>query len=106
MSIFYDMLLVALLVVYVVDLSGFTESWRGALQRWLKVEALKPLKPFDCGQCMTWWSCLVYILCRGSFALDTVAFAAFLAFMSVPIGQALMLVREWLCNIINRLSPW
>ena len=31
MSIFLQIIAITFVVVYIVDLSGFTESWRGAL---------------------------------------------------------------------------
>ena len=59
-NIYIDLILVALVTIYIVDISGFTESWRTALARSLKISesAMRPLKPFDCGKCMTWWVCL------------------------------------------------
>ena len=56
MNIYLALLYVALLVVYVVDLSGFTGSWRRALKRALGLHTLRRLPPFDCGQCATWWA--------------------------------------------------
>ena len=44
MGIYIDLLMVALITIYIVDISGFTQSWRDALARWLKVSTLKPLK--------------------------------------------------------------
>ena len=29
MNIYIDLILVALVTIYIVDISGFTESWRG-----------------------------------------------------------------------------
>ena len=99
------MILVSAVAVYVVDLSGFTDSWRGMLARWLKTspQRLRALPPFDCGQCMSWWACLVWALAYGEFSLGTVAWAAFLAFMSTATGQLLLLIRETSLSIINRL---
>ena len=101
MKIYIDLLLLAVTIVYIVDLSGFTESWKGALARWLRVGALRPLPPFDCGQCMTWWGCLIYALCAGDFTLTVICWCAFLAFMSTVIGQVLILVREILIKLTN-----
>ena len=38
MNIYVKILLTAWLVVFVVDLSGFTQTWKAALGRWLHVE--------------------------------------------------------------------
>ncbi len=103
MEIYLRMILVSAVVVYIVDLSGFTESWRDALARWLKVGRLRPLPPLDCGQCMSWWTCLVYALCMGELTLGTVAWSAFLAFMSTVTGGVLTLFREIAITVINRI---
>ena len=105
MAIYIEMLLVALVTIYIVDISGFTESWRDALARWLKVASLRPLKPFDCGLCMTWWVCLIYALCVGQLSIGTIAFSALLSHLSNPIGQGLIFIREWITWIFDKLMP-
>lgn len=103
--IYIELLMVALVTIYIVDISGFTDSWRSALARFLKVNSLKPLPPFDCGKCMTWWACLIYAICTGHISLWTVAFSALLSHLSVQIGQGLIFIREWITWITNRLMP-
>lgn len=104
MSIYIELLLVAAIVVFVVDLSGFTDTWRGALQRWLRVKALGPVKPFDCSLCMTWWTCLAYALATGHFTLPVVAYSAALAFSSVTISDLLIFINETINALINYVS--
>lgn len=107
MKIYIDLLMVALITIYIVDISGFTESWRTALARSLKISesAMRPLKPFDCGKCMTWWVCLIYPICTGDISLGTIAFAALLSHLSNPIGELMIFIREWMIHIIDRLMP-
>ena len=104
MNVYLEMILVSATVVYIVDLSGFTESWRDALARWLRVGTIRPLPPFDCGQCMSWWVCLVYAVCVGEFSLGTVAWSAFLAFMSTVTSSLLLLARDIIISVINKLE--
>ena len=99
------MLLVAFITIYVVDISGFTESWRSLVATKLHISHLKPLPPFDCSLCMTWWVCLIYALCVGQISLGTIAFSAMLSHLSNPIGGFMIFIREC-CNwIINKLMP-
>lgn len=105
MNIYIDLILVALVTIYIVDVSGFTESWRDALARLLHVSRLRSLKPFDCGLCMTWWVCLIYPICTGDISLGTIAFAALLSHLSNPIGEAMIFIREWMTRILNKLMP-
>lgn len=103
--IYIKLLLVALVTIYVVDISGFTDSWRAALARILKVKSLRDLPPFDCGKCMTWWVCLIYTICTGNCNLWTIAFSALLSHLSIPIGQGLIFIREWTNWLIQKIMP-
>ena len=106
MGKYIELLLVAVITIYIVDLSGFTESWRSALTKALKAKDLKPIKPFDCSLCMTWWICLIYALCSGFFSLPIIAYIAFLSFLSIPIAQSLIFIREGLLFVINKMMKW
>lgn len=101
MKTIIDLILVALVTIYIVDLSGFTDSWRAGLAKALHVKELKPLPPLDCSLCMVWWVCLIYSLIVGTFSIPVVAFIALLSFLSVPLGQLLQLVREAFLKVIN-----
>ena len=105
MTIYIDLLLVAFITIYVVDISGFTESWRSLVATKLHISHLKPLPPFDCSLCMTWWVCLIYALCVGQISLGTIAFSALLSHLSNPIGGLMIFIREC-CNwVINKMMP-
>ena len=96
------MLMLAAVVVFIVDLSGFTGTWKGWLGRWLKV-SVGSCKPFDCSLCMTWWTCLVYLLCNGSFSLAGVALAGLAALLTPFIGELLTCLRELLRSLVRLL---
>ena len=104
MKTYIDLLLIAAITIYIVDLSGFTESWRSALARILKAKELKPMKPLDCGQCMIWWVCIIYAILTGSFSLPVLAYIAALSFLSIPIGQILIFIRESICAVIRKIA--
>lgn len=101
--IYVNLLLVALVVVFIVDLSTFTASWKNALGRWLHIQ-VGSVKPFDCSLCMTWWVCLIYALCVGEFSIILLAYIALLAFMAYPMSQLLLVVRELVFKLINIIS--
>jgi hypothetical protein len=106
MKIYIDLLLIAVITIYIVDLSGFTDSWRTALTRLLKAKELKPIKPFDCSLCMTWWICLIYSLCIGAFSLPILAYISILSFLSLPIGQAIIFIREGMTFLLSKMMKW
>lgn len=100
MDIVINFLEIAAVCVFVVDVSGFTDWWRGALARWLGVKALRPLHPFDCSLCATWWSCLVWSLCRGAFSLQAVFWAAVAAALTPVLLEAFNLCRDGLVAVL------
>lgn len=103
MKTIIDLILVAFITIYIVDLSGFTDSWRAALAKALHVKELKPLPPFDCSLCMVWWVCLAFLLISAKLSIPMVAFSALLSLMSVPFGQLLILLREGFIKLVNKL---
>ena len=105
MSIYIQQLILAVVVIYVVDISGFTDSWRGALQRLLKVRELRPLKPFDCSLCMVWWVCLLYPIFAGEFDFVTLLFAAVLSLLSRTMYRACIFIIESLDWLLDKITP-
>ena len=83
---------IAVSVVYVVEVSGFTESWRAALAKLLKVE-----------RCAVFWCCLVWSLCTVGLRLLPVAFCCLLSLLAVPFGRILIFIREGLTALVDRL---
>ena len=102
MNIYTELLLVTAIVVYVVDLSGFINSLKDALGKMLGGKVTR-LKPLDCSLCMTWWMCLIYALVVGQIDLLIIAYCALLSLMAIPIGQIIILIREFINYIIIKL---
>ena len=102
MKAIIDIILVALVTIYIVDLSGFTETWLSILSHY-KNRKITELKPFSCSLCMVWWVCLIYAAIVGNLTIPVVALIALLSLMSGPIGQLLILVREGFIKLVNKL---
>ena len=102
MKAIVELILVALITIYVVDLSGFTDTWLKFLSAY-KGRKITELKPFSCSLCMVWWVCLAFLLMSAKLTLPLVAFSALLSFLSVPMGQILVMLRELMLHIINKL---
>ena len=103
MNTYATMALAAAVAVYVVDVSGFTDSWRALLARLLRVKALRPLPPFDCGKCASFWTAVITAAVLGELSVVTVAFSALLSLLSLPAGQLMLFIREGLAALIGRL---
>ena len=102
MNAIIDLILVALVTIYIVDLSGFTETWLSFLSHY-KGRKITELKPFSCSLCMVWWVCLIYAAIVGNLTIPVVALIALISFLSIPCGQLLMLIREAILKVINKL---
>jgi len=103
--IYAELAAVAVIVVYIVGVSGFTTAWRSAVAKivGLREHQLRPLRPFDCATCMTWWCCLAWAAIRHDLTLWTVAASAALSLLSIPIQDFLLLVREGLSSLFRKV---
>ena len=107
MSIYIELLLVAVIVVYIVALSGWTQTWIGWLSHFRArygYSPVKSLRPFSCAQCMTWWCCLLWAVLRGKAGLPTIAASAGLAWLSLTIENIMIFIHEGLLWCIRRLQ--
>lgn len=102
MKTIIDLILVATITIYIVDLSGFTDTWLQFLSAY-KGRKIQELKPFSCSLCMVWWVCLIFLLVTGKCSLSLIAFSALLSFLSNPIGQLLIFIRESINALINKM---
>ena len=107
MNIYLQLLLLAAVVVYIVDLSGWTQTWLGWLSAFTRRHGYGPvtsLRPFSCSQCMVWWCSLAWCLISHQFTLPLVAYCAGLAFFSITLHEVLIFLREGLLYLLGRLN--
>lgn len=98
-----NLLLIAICVVMIVDISGFIDSVKIGLKRWLGIKGGVTIKPFDCSLCMTHWTGLIYLLFTG-FTLQSYALLLFISVLTPTIASAILLIREILDFIIAWVS--
>lgn len=67
--VFLTLLQIQVIVVALVDCSGFMDWAKGKLARWLGIRGEISLKPFDCSLCMTHWTGLVWLIASGNISL-------------------------------------
>ena len=100
--IYLDLLLVAFAVVFIVDVSGFTDTWLGWISRWLHAKVTQ-LRPFSCSLCMVFWTCCIFALMKRELNPATFAYTCALAGLAYPIGQGFIFLREGLLALFNKL---
>lgn len=97
-----NILMLAAVTVFVVDLSGFTATWKGWLGKWLGVE-IGPVPPFDCSLCMTFWVGVGYMLFAHCFSIPMLCFVTLLSFCSSLMGEMLTAIRELFKALVRLL---
>lgn len=94
-----NLLLIAIIIVNLIDLSGFIDEMEAIIGRWLGCKVKIP-KPFSCSYCMTHHVGLIYLIFN-HFTLYYYAFILFLCFLTPVIKDLFIIVKEWLVSILN-----
>lgn len=102
MNVFANITLATLIVVYIVDVSGFTDSWLAALSRWLG-HTVRSFKPFSCSTCMTWWTGIIIAAATGNFIFPVLAYCTLMAFLAPAIGQLALAIRDIILKAVDKL---
>ena len=104
-KVMLDLFLIAVIVVCIVDISGFTDSWKSGLKRLLtKGKMSNPnysLKPLDCSTCLIFWSSLLYLIITQTLTLYMLAYVLVISVMSVVIKDLIFFIRDLLLRIIK-----
>lgn len=89
-----QMLLLAFIVAFIVDLSGFVGSTlKPAFNAALHREPDASMKPVDCSLCMCFWSGIALCFFQG-FTLEHVAFVCACSYCERFLGEAVFLLNE------------
>jgi len=100
---YLNILLLATIIVFVVDISGAVEVFKEKLGKMLRIK-VGSLRPFDCSLCMVWWSCLIYALCVGCFTIPILAYISLLSLLALRIADVLRLISDVIGAVIERIS--
>lgn len=106
MNIYIELLIVACIVTWIVDCSGFRETlleWATKFTARFNYGPVKSLRPFTCGLCATWWACIIYAIATGHLTLPVIAWCALLSHLSFTLAKFFIFIREGLDKIIGKL---
>lgn len=98
-----NLLVLCLIIVFIIDLSGFSiKKPLAKLFTGVSTDNYR-LKPFDCSLCTTFWVGLIYILLIGEFTILGIGYVCLLAFLT-PVFYTLMnTVKDLLLKGLNKL---
>lgn len=101
--ILINLILIALIVCFIVDVSGIIDEIRKLVANIiLKYTKIKvdykdlALKPIGCSLCSTWWCGLIYLIIIGKFTIPYIAFVAFLSMIASNISGLLLTIKDYL----------
>ena len=99
--ILINLLLISAILVFIIDLSGFTQSVQTFLKKWLKTSKDIVIKPFMCSLCMTFWTGIIYALIMHSLTIPILAYICLLSFLTPVIKDILKLIQDFIIAVIN-----
>lgn len=104
--IILNLIAIAVIVVYVIDLAGFVEYLKMKLWKWLKNKPYEDyrLKPFDCSLCMSHHMMLLYLICTGNFSLGMWGVVCLISYLSIHIKGLLEILSELITKAENKLN--
>ena len=99
---YIDLFEITVIVVIIVDISGFIDSIKTLIGKVLGINNVK-LKPLDCSFCLNFWVSLIYLLITNELSITAVMVALLLSTMTPIIKDAIYLIRDLLGKIISKI---
>lgn len=87
-------------------LSGFMDEVKKKLAVILNINDWRTisLKPLDCGTCLTFWTCLVWLISNNQVRISTVLVTLILAYLE-PVAENVFLgIKELLIRLTNKIQ--
>ena len=101
----FDLFLIAVITVCIIDLSGFLGTLKSVLSKTLTRGKISnsdyQLKPIDCSLCMTWWCGLIYLIINNQLTLLNVSILLLIAVSTPIINDIIRLIQDIITKIIN-----
>ena len=94
---------ITVIVVIIVDISGFVDSVKTLIGKVLGINNVK-LKPLDCSFCANFWVSMVYLVIANELSITAVMVALLLSTMTPVIGDLDYLIRDIFGKIILKIN--
>ena len=110
MNSYIILLLIAITVVNIVDLSGFIDTVKHWIWRWVwkgKREYKDfDFRPFECSYCMTHHIGLLYLIIAGKWTLLAYAVLLLLCYLTPIIKDIIQLVKDICVRILDMIYSY
>lgn len=106
MSIYTELMILTAIVVFIVDASGWTQWWKGRLDRRLRKSGREvgSCKPFDCSLCCTFWAGLAFLAFRHCLYIESIGIVCLCALMAKPLGVLMNTTVYFVSGLIEKLT--
>lgn len=102
-----NLFIISVIWVLILDLSGFALTVDKIFYKLLyknrpfRTDAHFP--PFDCSLCMTWWSCLIYLIVVQALTLPNIAFALLFAWLTTTEKDIFIFIKDLITKLLDIL---
>lgn len=94
--------MIAIIICFVIDISGIIESIEWYLGKWLGGKVIIP-KPFSCSLCMCFWMGLLWLAIQSQFTLFNVMVVCLIAAFSEQITNAIIILKQLIAKLEDKL---
>lgn len=105
-----NILLIALILVIITDLSGIVEYLKSHLYFKLRGTYDYPLSwdspiihLLSCSFCQVWWVGLLYLIVIGEFTIPAIAYLLVICYLTTTIKDILVFLKELMTRVIDKL---
>ena len=105
-----NILLIALILVIITDLSGVVEYIKSHLYHRLRGTYDYPtswdsplIHLLSCSFCQTWWVGLLYLIVIGQFTIRAIAYLLVICYLTTTIKDLLVFFKEVLTRAIDKM---
>ena len=102
-----NLFIISVIWVLILDLCGFARTIDKTMYKIFypgrpsREDAHFP--PLDCSLCMTWWTCLIYLIVVNALTLPNIAIALLFAWGTTIEKDVLIFVKDLITKIIDCL---
>ena len=103
-----NLLFIQLIVVFILDISGVMDSFKGGLSKLLTKGKISKsdfrIKPFDCSLCTTFWAGLIYLLCIHQFTFPMIAYVCLLASVTDITKEVFLTAKDLIIKLLRWIN--
>jgi len=103
-----ELLLLQLIIVFIIDISGFVDTMKSKLAKLLTNGKFKSsdfrLRPFDCSLCATFWTGIIYLLITHQFTIPLFAFVCLLSATTTISKDVYFTIVDVIIKLLDKIN--